>query len=98
MFWGHYQPDAGKRSDPNASPMHAKDLSKVPPGIIVSAGRDPLRDEGRAYAEALAAAGVAVDLEEAPGMIHGFVSMFEAVPDAMPFIERAGTKLKAALG
>jgi acetyl esterase len=31
-------------------------------------------------------------------MIHGFVSMFEAVPDAMPFIERAGTKLKAALG
>ena len=42
--------------------MHAKDLSKVPPGIIVSAGRDPLRDEGEAYGKRLNDAGVATEV------------------------------------
>ena len=46
-----------------------------------------------AYAERLKAAGVAVDAAVAPGMIHGFFSMFELVPDANVWIDRAGANL-----
>lgn len=96
-FWAHYVGDHAN-APTLAAVLRHDDLGGLPSATVLVAQYDPLRDEGRAYAEALAAAGVAVDMEEAPGMIHGFVSMFEAVPDAMPFIERAGAKLKAALG
>jgi acetyl esterase len=64
---------------------------------VITAEYDPLRDEGMVYAQRLADAGVAVDSAIAPGMIHGFFSMFEAVPDAMQWIERAGVALHSAL-
>lgn len=64
---------------------------------MITAEFDPLRDEGMAYAARLSEAGVDVESAVAPGMIHGFLSMFEAVPDAMIWIERAGARLRAAL-
>lgn len=95
-FWNHY---IGQGATPHshAAILRHDDLAGLPPATVLVAQYDPLRDEGLAYADALKAAGVAVETELAPGMIHGFFSMFEAVPDAMPYIDRAGARLKAAL-
>ncbi|MFN3551489.1 MAG: alpha/beta hydrolase fold domain-containing protein, partial [Novosphingobium meiothermophilum] len=95
-FWNHYVGDCGN-PHPLAAVLRAHDLSGLPPATVIVAEYDPLRDEGLAYADALAAAGTPVDCMTAPGMIHGFFSMFEAVPDALVWIERAGARLKAAL-
>ncbi|MFN0030221.1 MAG: flavin-containing monooxygenase [Acidimicrobiales bacterium] len=68
-FWDHYA-DVADRDDPRASPLRAKDLSGLPPAVVVTCEFDPLRDEGAAYAEALTAAGVeAVHLPQR-GQIH----------------------------
>ncbi|MGD9536812.1 MAG: alpha/beta hydrolase [Alphaproteobacteria bacterium] len=65
-----------------ASPLRAADLSNLPPAFILTAGFDPLRDEGEAYAERLRQAGVAVTLKRYESMIHGFVSITGLLPSA----------------
>ncbi|CAN5155821.1 lipase/esterase LipN [soil metagenome] len=62
-------------TDPRISPMLADDLSGLPPAVVVTAGFDPLRDEGNHYAAALVAAGVPVDLREQGPMIHAFINL-----------------------
>ncbi len=70
---GKYLDDSGiDPADPRVSPLLADDLSGLPPAILVTAGFDPLRDEGRQYGEALRAAGNSVDTREYGSMIHAF--------------------------
>ena len=58
-----------------ASPCEATDLSDQPPALVVTAGFDPLRDEGKAYADALAGAGVPVTYRCYDDQVHGFFGM-----------------------
>jgi acetyl esterase len=62
-------------ADPRISPLCASDLSGVAPALVVTAGFDPLRDEGEAYAAALARAGINVRQRREASLIHGFVNM-----------------------
>ncbi len=80
-FWDNYA-DPADRSDPRASPLRAEDLSDLPPAVIVTGELDPLRDEGVAYAEALAAAGVQVRHVSARGHIHTSLTMVDVLPSA----------------
>ena len=64
----------GERSDPRASPILAPDLSGLPPAHVVTAGFDPLRDEGEAYAGRLREAGVPITLRREPDLVHGFIN------------------------
>ena len=80
-YHGNYV-TAEQRGDPRASPLLAEDLSGLPPALVVTAGFDPLRDEGRAYAEALRAAGSPAVLRHHPGMPHAFASMTGVSPAA----------------
>lgn len=63
-------------ADPRISPLLADDLAGLPPALLLTAGFDPLRDEGDLYAEALTAAGVAVDHRQYGSMVHAFTNFF----------------------
>ncbi|ORB32492.1 alpha/beta hydrolase [Mycolicibacterium parafortuitum] len=63
-------------TDPRVSPLRAGDLSGLAPALVVTAGFDPLRDEGRLYAEAMRAAGTPVDYREYGSVVHGFANFF----------------------
>ena len=76
-FWDHYT-DPADRSDAKAAPLRGKQAD-LPPALVVTAEFDPLRDEGVAYAEALAAAGVPVRHVRARGHIHTSVTLVDAV-------------------
>jgi acetyl esterase len=84
-------------ADWRASPLKAPDLSRLPPALIVTASHDPLRDEGKAYAERLSAAGVRATYRCYEGMIHGFMTMSGAVDPATGAIEDVAAALKQAL-
>lgn len=95
-FGRHYLPAGTDPADPAFSPLHA-DLAHgaaVAPALIQVAGYDPLHDEGVAYADKLAAAGVAVELEDFPSMIHGFYNMTNLTPIAHEAVEQAGRFLR----
>lgn len=96
-FWSHYLGETAPADAPLARVQGVADLAGLAPATVFVAEFDPLRDEGLAYAARLAEAGVEVESATAPGMIHGFASMFEGVPDALPWIERAGARLAEAL-
>lgn len=85
------------RHDPRASPLHHPNLTGLPPAVVVTAGFDPLRDEGQAYAEALAAAGVPVRHRCHEGLVHGFAQMTGAVPAARRAMMDAMAQLQALL-
>jgi len=96
-FWTQYLGTIPQAHVEGATVLRTADLAHLPPASLIMAEYDPLRDEGLAYAQALAAAGNDVCCDVAPGMIHGFFSLFEAIPDALPHIARAGQRLQAAL-
>ena len=73
-FYDHYTPDKAMRDDWRVSPLRAKSLAGLPPALVVTAGYDVLRDEGRAYAWRLQKEGTITDLVEFGGMLHGFLS------------------------
>ncbi len=74
-FERHYLPEPPMFEDPRVSVLRAADHSGLPPAYVATAGFDPLRDEGEAYAERMRAAGVKVALRRHPGLIHGFANM-----------------------
>ena len=80
-FWEHYA-DADSRLDQRASPLLAEDLSNLPPAVVLTAEFDILVDEGKAYAEALKAAGVTVSYKDFAQQMHGFFAMPAALPAA----------------
>ena len=98
MHWfiGHYLRGPGDKDDWRASPLRAADFARLPPALVITAGFDPLRDEGEAYAAALRGAGVPVEHERFEGQIHGFVAMGRMVADADRAIRRAAAFLRQA--
>ena len=71
----HYLSNTADRHDWRASPLKAPNLAKLPPALVLTAGFDPLRDEGLLYADAMAAAGVATEYICFERQIHGFITM-----------------------
>jgi acetyl esterase len=95
-FVRHYLGD-GDPKDAAVSPLHADDLSGLPPALVITAELDPLRDEGESYATRLHEAGVPTEVLRYPGQIHGFVGMATMLDDGKDAIDRAGAALRAAL-
>ena len=96
-FAGHYLGDAGQGTDWRVSPLRAKSLAGLPPAIVCTAWFDPLRDEGKAYADALAAAGVATKYHPGAGLIHGYFGLGDASETARREAQRARADFKARL-
>ncbi|MGH1345151.1 MAG: alpha/beta hydrolase [Nannocystales bacterium] len=82
-------------NDPRIAVLRTPDLGGVASAYIATAGFDPLRDEGHAYADALQAAGVAVERRCFGDQVHGFLHMTGAVPGASAALERIGEALAA---
>ena len=97
-FAGHYLNGPADRLDWRASPLRAQDLHGLPPALVITAGFDPLKDEGKAYAERLRAAGVAVEFTCYEGMFHGFFGMNGKIAVARQAIARSAAALAAAFG
>jgi acetyl esterase len=81
-YRAHYLPDPADYGDVRASPVLCEDLDGLAPAVVVTAGFDPLRDEGATYAGAMAGAGVAVEYRCYDDMVHGFFGM-GVVPDCL---------------
>ncbi len=80
-FWDHYA-DPADRAHPKASPLKAENLSNLPPAFVVTAEFDPLRDQGKAYADALANAGTQARYVSYPGQIHTSFAGVGTIPTA----------------
>ena len=93
-----YLRDERDRADWHASPLLASDHSRRPSAYVVTAGFDPLLDEGRAYADRLRQAGVPVTYECFEGMIHGFLPMGGALAAARHAHYRIGQMLRTRFG
>jgi acetyl esterase len=92
-FAGHYLPTDQDPSDPTLYPLRAADLSGLPSALIMTAEFDPLRDEGVAYAQKLAAAGVQVEHVHAADQMHGFLLLGKAVRRAGELIDHLAAGL-----
>ncbi len=96
-FAGHYLDDTKHGTDWRVSPLRAKSLAGLAPAIVTTAWFDPLRDEGKAYADALKAAGVATRYYDGPGLIHGYFGLGEASETARKEAQRARADFKTLL-
>jgi acetyl esterase len=96
-FWDHYLRSPEDGTNPYAAPLHASDLSGLPPAMVITAEFDPLRDEGRAYAERLQQAGVKVNAKSYSGIIHGFFWMAGVLGDGRALIAEMGEELRSHL-
>jgi acetyl esterase len=96
-FWRHYLSREEQGRELMASPMQAKSVADLPPALVITAGCDPLRDEGEAYAARLRDAGVAVTLTQYPGMFHGFLRMTRILDQSRVLLDEVAGALKKAL-
>ena len=95
-FVDNYLAGEQNKSDWRASPLRAASLKSLPPALVVTAACDPLRDEGEAYAKALAAANVPIESYCFPGQIHGFFTMGRVIADSERLIQMCAEALKGA--
>ena len=96
-FMDHYV-DPADRMDPRVSPLRAASLAGLPPACIVTSQFDPLRDEGRAYAQLLAAAGVPVQQIQARGHTHTSITMLDVVVSGEPVRAEMAAALRGFFG
>jgi len=96
-FCGHYLAERSQGADWRVSPLRAPKLAGVAPAVVCTAWFDPLRDEGAAYARALAAAGVPTRYHPGEGLIHGYFGLGEASEVARLEAQRARADFKALL-
>ena len=96
FYWDVYVPHAADRHHPLAAPLRA-DLAGLPPVLVQLAELDVLRSEGEALAAKLRSAGVEVDFEVFPGVLHGFVRSMATVGKARDAVEKAGSWLRKRL-
>ena len=90
-------PTSAHGTDWRVSPLRAKNLAGLAPAIVTTAWFDPLRDEGKAYADALKAAGVPTSYYDGLGLIHGYFGLGEASETAKREAQRARADFKALL-
>jgi acetyl esterase len=95
-YRGHYVPEPARWTDWRASPLLAASLAGLPPTLVLTAGYDPLRDEGRQYADALSAAGVATQYVCFERQIHGFFLMGRLIDEAHTAVALAAQALRRA--
>ena len=96
-FGNHYINDRVHYKDWRASPLLHTDLSKLPPALVLTAGYDPLRDEGAAYAEALTAAGNRASYICFERQIHGFITMGKVLDEANAAVAMCAAELRRVL-
>jgi acetyl esterase len=96
-YYDHYFGTQDVRAQPMASPLRAKDLSALPPALVLTAGFDPLIDEGLAYADALSKASVATQYICFSRQIHGFIRMGKVIDEANLAISTCAIALRRAL-
>jgi acetyl esterase len=96
VAWAHeqYLRSPVDRVNPLAAPVRARSHESLPPATVVTAGFDPLRDEGARYARLLADAGVDVSHDHAPAMPHGFLSLAGEVDAADAALDRVAASLR----
>jgi acetyl esterase len=96
-FRGHYVNDDRDDLDWRASPLLAGNLAGLPPAFILTAGYDPLRDEGLQYAQRLTEAGSRASLVCFERMIHGFILMGRVLDEASTAVQLCAAQLRQAL-
>jgi len=94
-FVNTYLPPTQDRHDPRCSPLFGE-LGGLPPALVITAGFDPLRDEGETYAAQMKAAGVRVEVRRYDSLIHGFINMIGGVDAAALAMHDAAAVLRAA--
>jgi acetyl esterase len=97
FFKDMYLPNREAALDVRASPLLENGLSGLPQALVITAGFDPLQDEGKAYADKMAACGVRVAYRNYPGAVHGFFNMTAVSKLAKTAIADAGAWLMSAL-
>jgi len=96
-FRAQYHGSEAEYLDWRASPLLADSHQSLPPAVVLTAGYDPLVDEGKAYGQALRAAGVAVEMLSYPGQIHGFITMGRMIDQANDAVSKCAEALKQAV-
>lgn len=93
-FEAHYSGGRDISSDPQYAVIRAEHCGNLPPALLLTAGFDPLQDDGQAYGQKMADAGVAVEFVHFESTIHGFLTMGKAIPVAVEALALSAESLR----